>query len=190
MNFAETVGCTITLRHKDKMDRLQAAMTDLQVVIRGCSLVDPMAPSQFLQSVESLARSCAMFLRKTVIGDRGDRRTRLLDDETCQSLGLGFNKIRLPAGEGETFEIIAADIRRGVVEIVPVDELAKSHGGPYLLPFGPRDSPSQSSGPSLARWTGPDGRPTLNRGRSGHRSYSTLGGLPPSDVTDGWVNNS
>ena len=138
MNFVKTVGSTTTLRHKDKINRLQAAMTDLQVAIRGCSVVDPMETSQFLQSVESLACSCAMFLRKTVIGDRGDRRTRLLDDETCRALGLEFNPVRPPAGEGETFEIIAVDIRRGVMEIVPVDEVAKSHGGPYVLPFGPQ----------------------------------------------------
>ena len=138
MEFVKTVGSTTTLRHKDKIDRLQEAMTDLRVAIRGCSLVDPMASSEFLQSVESLARSCAMFLRKTAIGDRGDRRTRLLDDETCQSLGLSFSPIRPSSGEVETFEIIPVDIRRGFMEVVPVDEVAKSHGGPYLLPLGPQ----------------------------------------------------
>ena len=138
MKFVKTVGSTTTLRHKDKIDRLQAAMTDLQVTIRGCNLADPKQTSQFQQSVESLARSSAMFLRKTVIGDRGDRRTRLLDDETCQSIGHRFNRLRPPEGERDNFEVVAVDIRSGFVEIVPVDEVAKSHGGPYLMPFGPQ----------------------------------------------------
>ena len=140
MDFVKNVGSTTTLRHKDKIDRLQEAMTDIQVAIRGCSLVDQMEADQFRQAVESLARSCAMFLRKAVIGDRGDRRTRLLDDETCQSLGLRFSPIRSAVGEGETFEIVAVDFQGGVMEIVPVDEVAKSHGGPYLLPFGPHET--------------------------------------------------
>ena len=186
MNFAETVGSTITLRHKDKLDRLQAAMTDLQVAIRGCSLVDPVATSQFLQSVESLARSCSMFLRKTVIGDRGDRRTRLLDDETCQSLGLGFNQVRPPAGEGETFEIIAAAIRRGVVEVVPVDELAKSHGGPYLIPFGPQRLTFSVEWPlpGTLDWTGQptDSEPWQIRSS---KLFDTQG--TPALGCDGWL---
>ena len=138
MNFVKTVGSTVTLRHKDKIDRLQAAMTDLQVTIRGCSLADPKQTSQFRQSVQALARSCAMFLRKTVIGDRGERRTRLLDDETCQSIGLRFSRLRPPEGERDIFEIVAADIRSGFLELVPVDEVAKSRGGPYRMPFGPQ----------------------------------------------------
>ena len=113
-------------------------MTDLHLSIGGFSLADTNNTSQFLQSVESLARSCGLFLRKTVIGDKGDSRTRLLDDDTCKSIGLRFSRLRRTEEAGESFEIVVLDIQGGYMRLVPVDEVAKSHGGPWHVPFGPQ----------------------------------------------------
>ena len=138
MQFVNTVGSTVSLRHKNKLERLQSAMTDLHLSIGGFSLADTNNTSQFLQSVESLARSCGLFLRKTVIGDKGDSRTRLLDDDTCKSIGLRFSRLQRTEEAGESFEIVVLDIQGGYMRLVPVDEVAKSHGGPRHVPFGPQ----------------------------------------------------
>ncbi len=162
MQFVNTVGSSVSLRHKDKLDRLQSAMTDLQITIRGITLMDPQNTRQFSQSVESLARSSGLFLRKAVIGDKGKRRTRLLDDEICQSIGLRFGRLQRPIGAGETFEMIVLDMKSGFLKVVPIDEMAKSHGGPWLVPMGPQRFTISVEWPlpGTQGWTG---KPTVSK---------------------------
>ena len=77
---------------RDKSTRILQTMIDLQVAVEGCIVLQ----STYTQSetITALARSCSMFLRKLVLGDRGDRRTRLLSDDICKEADLRFSSIR------------------------------------------------------------------------------------------------
>lgn len=96
IEFYDTRGTQVTGRHKDKRERLNEVLCDLQLAIdgieaqlAGCERFD-----QFQQSISALARACSIFLRKTILGDRNVRTTRLLDDDVCRSLGLTFSRLR------------------------------------------------------------------------------------------------
>ena len=95
IQFTKSVGSQIAGRHKDKRVRIHEAMCDLQLAIDGfrTQQAQPEKPGLFQQSCAAFARVCSIFLRKMVIGDRGDRKTRLLDDEIIKHLGLRFNKL-------------------------------------------------------------------------------------------------
>ena len=67
-------------------------MIDLQVAIEGCIVLET-AYTQG-ETTQALARACSIFLRKLVLGDRGDRRTRLLSDDICEEANLRFRRIR------------------------------------------------------------------------------------------------
>ena len=49
---------------------------------------------QWANTLGSFARACSVFLRKTVLGDRDKRETRLLNDRVLGSTGLGFARLR------------------------------------------------------------------------------------------------
>ena len=91
--FVPTQGIPIARNPaRDKPARIQETMIDLQVVIEGCIALQ----STYTQgeTIKALARACSIFLRKLVLGDRGDRRTRLLSADICQEANLHFSSIR------------------------------------------------------------------------------------------------
>ena len=91
--FVPTQGVTIAPNPaRDKSTRILETMIDLQVAIEGCIALQ----STYTQgeTIKALARACSMFQRKLVLGDRGDRRTRLLSDDICREANLRFSSIR------------------------------------------------------------------------------------------------
>ena len=94
--FGKTRGSKVAGRYKDKRERIHEAMCDLKFTVDG--VIAQLAQSdqfdQLPQFAAALARACSIFLRKMVLGDRGDPKTRLLDDEISQSLDLRFEKLR------------------------------------------------------------------------------------------------
>ena len=101
IEVSRTVGSPITGRHKDKSERIREAMDDLELVIEGSitQLTPDTKPLQFSAAVGALARSCSIFLRKLVLGDRNNKATRLFDDEVCDAMGLKFHRlVRITGG--------------------------------------------------------------------------------------------
>ena len=77
---------------RDNLVRIQETMIDLQVVVAGC--IGLQSTYNQGETVKALARACSIFLRKLVLGDRGDKRTRLLNDEICKRANLYFSRLR------------------------------------------------------------------------------------------------
>ena len=91
--FVPTQGVPIAPNpSRDKPTRILETMIDLRVAIEGCIALQT-AYTQG-ETIKALARACSIFLRKLVLGDRGDRRTRLLSDDICEEANLRFRRIR------------------------------------------------------------------------------------------------
>ena len=71
-------------------------MQDIQLSIDGVrmQLAEKAEGERWAAVVAAFARSCSVFLRKTVLGDFGRRETRLLDDRLLNELGLRFHRLR------------------------------------------------------------------------------------------------
>ena len=99
IKFVKTKGSQVTGRYKEKKERINEAMCDLQLALDGhrtqllqSEQLDQ--PGLLQQSAAAFARACSIFLRKMVIGDMNQPKTRLLDDEICQSIEIKFDRLR------------------------------------------------------------------------------------------------
>ena len=91
--FVPTQGVPISPNpERDNLTRIQETMIDLQVVVEGCVALQSTYYKG--ETVKALARACSMFLRKLVLGDRGEKKTRLLNDEICKQANLFFSPLR------------------------------------------------------------------------------------------------
>lgn len=108
IEFEKTRGSSVAGRYKDKRERIYEAMCDLKLAIDGIGiqLSQSENPDQFQQTSAAFARACSIFLRKMVLGDRDDPKTRLLDDEIAQSLDLRFERLRRISPNRIPLEII------------------------------------------------------------------------------------
>ena len=109
IRFVSSTGSIIGGIHKDKLSRITGAMADLQMGINGvCSQLDGMSDGKLrVQGMEAFARTCSIFLRKTVLGDSGRRKTRLLDNQILETTGLRFDRLReIPSDRRRTIEIV------------------------------------------------------------------------------------
>lgn len=149
----------ISGRHKEKKERISETLDDLHLAIQGLSTQesrqDPQGPAKVLSS---LARLCSVFLRKLVLGDRGDRTTRLLDDDVLGSMRISLQPVRkIPRGRRKVLRT-GFGVDGGSITFTKIDE-----PGPVL----PRYQFALSSQnvefaihwplPGAADWTG---RPT------------------------------
>ena len=88
-----TNGSPLIVGPRDRSQRIRDTVSDLQVVIDGCTA----QPNNRLgDQAASLARHCSIFLRKLVLDDRNNR--RLLDEDFCQTVGLRFDRLRRTSG--------------------------------------------------------------------------------------------
>ena len=99
IEFVKTKGNQVTGRNKGKKERINEAMSDLQLALEGYrTQIDQSEQldqsEQIQQSAAAFARACSIFLRKMVIGDMNQPKTRLLDDEICQSIDIKFDRLR------------------------------------------------------------------------------------------------
>lgn len=108
IEFEKTRGSSVAGRYKDKRERIHEAMCDLKLAIdgTGVQLLHSENPDQFQQISAAFARACSIFLRKMVLGDRDDPKTRLLNDEIAQSLDLRFERLRRISPNRIPLEII------------------------------------------------------------------------------------
>ena len=88
---------------RDQRTRILETMIDLQMAIAGCVALQGTYPQG--ETTKALARACSLFIRKLVLGDRGDRRTRLLNDGICEAANLLFNRVRKISVDRRTLTI-------------------------------------------------------------------------------------
>lgn len=138
IEFIKTRGSRVAGRYKDKKKRIREAMGDLQLAIDGtiAQLTRSDRFDQFSQSTAALARACSIFLRKTVLGDWDNSRTRLLDDDICRSLGLRFEKLRRIPPKRMPLEIIW-NLNGGDFQITKLDDNTRQPQAVYNMPIEP-----------------------------------------------------
>ena len=108
LQFVPATGSLIGGPQKDKLARITDAMIDLQIVIDGArSQLDRASEGKlWTQAMGAFARACSIFLRKTVLGNRGQRETRLLDDRILAITRLRFDRLRkIPRECRRTIEV-------------------------------------------------------------------------------------
>ena len=133
IQFVPTEGSPVFVGHRDKAERIQEAIIDLQLVIDGC---DVQPRSRYSDAVASLARHCSLFLRKMVLGD--DRNQRLLDEDFCRMAGLRFDRIWRVSGDRRTLTLVPANILGGYAEFTKLDEETGEPEAVHVMPMGPQ----------------------------------------------------
>lgn len=124
VRFVPTTGSVIGGRHREKAARITEAMSDLQLGVDGLTsrLAAPTDGALFVEALQTFARTCSVFLRKTVLGDRSRRDTRLLDDRVLASLDLVFPPLRkIPAEDRRVMEV-RLSLAGGFMEVTKKDE--------------------------------------------------------------------
>ena len=125
--------------HKEKTARITDAMADLQLGIEGLNgqLSGESDGNRFAQALGPFARFYSVFL-KTVLGDRGERETGLLDDRVLESMRLQFNRLRKILG-GKRREIkVGIGPASGFVEITKRTTIRWNPREPSALMLGHR----------------------------------------------------
>ena len=100
VQFSKSTGIPIISRHKDKYERINETIYSFQSAFYGMEtrMTGSVESDEPAKPFMALAQACSIFLRKMVIGDRNDRKTRLLDDRVLQSLDIQFDRIvNIPA---------------------------------------------------------------------------------------------
>lgn len=140
IKFEKTRGSSVAGRYKDKKERIQEAMCDLKLAIDGIGiqLSQSENPDQFQQTSAAFARACSIFLRKMILGDWDDPKTRLLDDEIIQSLDLRFERLRRISPNRIPLEIIWK-LDGGVVQLTKLDDNTLQPEADYSMRIPPQE---------------------------------------------------
>ena len=127
IKFISGKGSLLTGKHKSKEERILETMYDLHLVIEGCvKLSDNFCQADKAQHLYgAIARACSIFLRKMVLGDRGNAKTRLLSDEIAKSLGLTFDRIKKAPKEREDLNFSPQKMDGGNMFLTKIDENTK-----------------------------------------------------------------
>ena len=141
IKFVKTKGSQVAGRYKGKEERINEAMCDLQLALDGYRMqliqteqLDQSGLSQ--QSAAAFARACSIFLRKMVIGDMNQPKTRLLDDEICQSIEIKFDRLRKISRTRVLLDTgISTD--GGYFQLKKLDENTLSPQSVHNLPIAP-----------------------------------------------------
>ena len=169
VRFVPTSGSTVGGIWNEKTARITDAMADLQLGIDGLRSRlsgvsgDPgkqvSGGNQWPRALGSFARTCSLFLRKTVLGDRGKRETRLLDDRVLAAIGLEFDRLhKIRRGTRREIEV-GFGLAGGVVELTKLDDHTREPQATYRFFAGPQELKLSIEWPLLGavNWTG---RPT------------------------------
>ena len=156
IKFVKTRGSKVAGRYKEKRERIHEAVCDLKLAVDG--LIAQLGQSdqfdQLSQSTAALARACSIFLRKMVLGDRGDPKTRLLNDEISQSLDMRFEKLRRISPDRIPLEIIRS-LNRGRVQFTKLDDNTLQPEAIYNMNIPPQELKISIEWPlpGVASWT-------------------------------------
>ena len=140
VRFVPSKGSVIGGMQKEKTMRITDAMADLQLGIDGLRsrLADGCDGNQWAQALDAFARTCSVFLRKTVLGNRDMRETRLLDDRILGTIGLRFDRLRkIPRDRRREIEV-GFGIDRGYLQLTKLDDETREPQGTHRLRAGPQ----------------------------------------------------
>ena len=167
VTFVPASGSVIGGMAKDKSGRITEVMQDIQLSIDGVrmQLAEKADGERWAAVVAAFARSCSVFLRKTVLGDFGRRETRLLDDRLLNELGLRFHRLRkIPRDQRRRIQL-GFGITSGMMAATKLDDKTLEPEKTYLLRAGPQslEVAIEWPLPGAAGWSGPpsDERPWL-----------------------------
>ena len=143
VTFVPTKGSPVGGRHKDKKERITEALTDLRLVIGGFGTDvgqhERRDMPNMAQTLGAFARHCSIFLRKLILGDGGDRKTRLLDDTVMDSLDLRLQPLRkIPRRQRRTIRTGLA-VGGGFMQLTKLDEPGPGPAPTQHLPVAPHD---------------------------------------------------
>ena len=121
IRFVKTKGTLVTGRYKDNEERISETVTDLQIAFEGAHSQSGGEKRPVPAQLDSIARASSIFLRKMVIGDRNDAKTRLLSDDIVEAKNLRFQKIRRFSGSSRPLRITKS-IKGGQMTLQKLDE--------------------------------------------------------------------
>ena len=167
VRWKPTKGSVIGGMGKEKTARITDAMADLQLGIDGLrgrlsevgggGRWSPMDDKdRWTQGLASFARTCSVFLRKTVLGDYGRRETRLLDDRVLGTIELGFDRLRrIPREKWREIEV-GLGIAGGGLELTKLDDDTLAPEAIHRVGAGPQRVTLSIEWPlpGAADWTG------------------------------------
>ena len=158
LTFVATSGSPVGGRHKEKGERITDAMKDLQLGLDGLrtQLSGPCDGAQMAQALRAFARTCSLFLRKTVLGDHGRRETRLLDDRVLATMDSPFARLRkIPASERREIRVSLGHAG-AVMELTKLDDNTLQPQTTHLLRAAPQklELLVEWPLPGAALWTG------------------------------------
>lgn len=158
VRFVPMTGSVIGGRDKDKKERISEVLADLQIAIRGLGTQTSgvYEGREMAQMLGALARMCSVFLRKLVLGNRGESKTRLLDENVMDSLKFRFQPLRrVPPERRRTIET-GFGVGGGFMELTKVDEPGPGPAPTYRFPVAPHDLSILIEWPlpGTADWTG------------------------------------
>lgn len=158
VTFLPATGSLVGGRHKDKKERITEVLSDLQLAIGGFGThtTGQFERRDLPQVLGALARMCSVFLRKLVLGDRGERTTRLLDEAVMESLQLRLQPLRKIPQEGRRTIRTGFGVGGGFMELTKVDEPGPGPAPTFRFPVAPHDLEFLIEWPlpGTADWTG------------------------------------
>ena len=147
LKFVPASGSVISGMGKEKLARITDAMADLQLAINGLkgqlpSDIDEVPvegnSNQWTESMGAFARACSIFLRKTVLGYRDTRETRLLDDRVLESIDLRFDRLRkIPRARRREIEV-GFDMIGASLQLTKLNDHTKEPEAVYYSLAGPQ----------------------------------------------------
>ena len=135
VQFIRSEGSSVFVKDRNREERIREVLNDLHLAIHGFIALEG---DNWRQSIPALARACSIFLRKTVLGDQNDRRTRLLDDDFCQKAGFGFDRIRRVSGERKKLIVEHLEIGSSHMVVEKLDDWSSEPIATQVIPIGPQ----------------------------------------------------
>ena len=131
LKFVKSRGHPIRVGNRNRPERIRETILDLKLAIDGLAA---QPHSQFTDAIPSFARFCSIFLRKMVLND--PRSPRLLDADTCRTMGLRFDRFRRGTGTRQILTLGSPDIDGGVIRIEKKNEETGEPERTEIVPIG------------------------------------------------------
>ena len=112
--------------------------------------------NQWWHVLGAFARTCSVFLRKTVLGDHDRRETRLLDSRVLGSIGLRFDRLRKIPKDRRREIRVGFGFNRALLQLTKLDDDTLEPQAAYFLRAGPQEVRLSIEWPlpGAADWTG------------------------------------
>ena len=156
--FVRSWGSRVWGQHKDKKQRITEALSDMRLVFAGMASggEGKRNVGDMIQSTGSLARACAVFLRKVVLGEARNRRTRLLSDDVLDSLEMRLQPLRRIPRESRRTIKTGFDVEQVAVQLTRLDDTTGESKERYMAVGGAQGLSIAVEWPLVgtADWTG------------------------------------